>query len=302
MIITCGFFLIGSINCQAASALDLKVPDLKNQDKPFMSAGIGFDYATGDFGTNTTTDFINIPLIINVFPNDRLDVELTMPFVYQNNASNFYSVSGGRYQYKNGLMTNAMASAKSKQGAMNSDASGNSSDGNPGNQEQNDNDEAVSGLGDITISAGYAMLEEGKITPRIRLEAFMKLPTADSDEGLGTGSFDWGPGISFSKWLGKWQLFAQERYIVCGSSDYYDMEDHFTHEAEIGYQIEESFYGALSIYGATESSEDSDTPLEGRIKTRVSLMPEIILEAYILKGFSDGSPDFGAGASIFHDF
>lgn len=66
------------------------------------------------------------------------------------------------------------------------------------------------------------------------------------------------------------------------------MEDHFTHEAEIGYQIRESFY-ALSVYGATESSDDSDTPLEGRIKIRVNLIQEIILETYILKGFSDGT-------------
>lgn len=298
----CGFLLAEPISGQPAYASDLNEQDLKNREKPFMSAGIGFDYATGDFGTGTTTNFINIPLIIDIFPNDRLDFELTIPFVYQNNSSNFYSGSGEQYQYRNGFMANTMASGKSKQGAMNSDTSGISSDVNPEKQEHNGKDEAVSGLGDITISAGYAALEEGRISPRIRLEAFMKLPTADSDEGLGSGSFDWGPGISFSKWLGSWHLFAQERYIVCGSSDYYDMEDHFTHEAEIGYQIRESFYGALSVYGATESSDDSDTPLEGRMKIRVNLIQEIILETYILKGFSDGSPDFGAGAAIFHDF
>lgn len=168
IIIICGFFLIDSISGQTASASDIKVPDQKNEDKTFISAGIGFDYATGDFGTDTTTDFINIPLIINVFPNDRLDFELTIPFVYQNNASNFYSGSGERYQYKNGSMNNGISNAKSKQGGQNSGTSGNNSEGNQEGQGLKDNDKAVSGLGDITISAGYAVMEERRLFPRIR--------------------------------------------------------------------------------------------------------------------------------------
>lgn len=97
-----------------------------------------------------------------------------------------------------------MGQRKIKTGAMSSDTSGKQFRRKSGaKQEHNGKDEEASGLGDITISAGYAALEEGSF-PRIRLEAFMKLPTADSDEGLGSGSFDWGPGISFSKWL--WQL------------------------------------------------------------------------------------------------
>lgn len=299
IIILCGFILIEKVSNNEASASDLNIAD-----KPFLSMGIGADYASGDFGTATTTDFISIPLIIDLYPSDRLDFEISIPFVYQNNSDNFYSSSGNGYQYHGSGMTPGVRQGKSKQ----DNSATQSSDKNPGSSFSDENtqtspsNKSVSGLGDVTISAGYSCIEEGVFFPQIKLTGLLKIPTADSDEGLGSGSLDWGPGIGISKWLGKWLLFAQVRYIFCGSSDSYESEDHFTQEADIGYQFTDSFYGAISAFGATESYEDADTPLEGRLKFRWNFTQKTMLETYILKGFSDGSPDSGAGLAIFHNF
>lgn len=295
----CLFFLVISL----FTIHPVRVSGAENQHRPFISAGIGVDYATGDFGTGQSTDFISIPLIIDLYPADRLDFEISVPFVYQSNSSNFYRGYGEGYQYKNGLISSGTINGKSGQNSHNAQISDTASvNGFPGENSRKSGSDSVSGMGDIYISAGYAVIQEGVISPETRLTAMIKIPVADSDEGLGSGSFDFAPGITFGKWLGNWHLFAQERYIFYGSSDNYEPEDHFTHEAEAGYQFTDSFHGAVSVFGATGSFEESDAPLEGRIKISWNFIPEIRMEAYISGGFSDGSPDSGAGAAIFHDF
>lgn len=281
----------------------IPVSGAENQHRPFISAGIGVDYATGDFGTGYSTDFISIPLIIDLYPTDRLDFEISVPFVYQSNSNNLYRGYGKGYQYKNGLMSSRTINPKSGQDSHNArtadTASGNGF--SVGNASQSGSD-SVSGMGDIYVSAGYTIIQEGLVSPETRLTAMMKIPVTDSDEGLGSGSFDFAPGVTLGKWLGNWHFFAHERYVFHGSSDNYEPEDHFTHEAEAGYQFTDAFYGAVSVFGATGSFEESDAPLEGKIKISWNFIPEIRMEAYISGGFSDGSPDSGAGAAIFHDF
>ncbi|MBF0504152.1 MAG: hypothetical protein HQL14_03520 [Candidatus Omnitrophica bacterium] len=58
----------------------------------------------------------------------------------------------------------------------------------------------IAGLGDISLSGSYYLLEEGRNSPvDVTLTAYLKTPTASVKDGLGSGAWDGGPGIGFTK-------------------------------------------------------------------------------------------------------
>jgi hypothetical protein len=61
-----------------------------------FSVGIGLDYATGDYGTDKTTDSWAIPFVVDYYPTKDLDFELVIPWIYQSNSNTFYA-NGMRY-------------------------------------------------------------------------------------------------------------------------------------------------------------------------------------------------------------
>jgi hypothetical protein len=54
-------------------------------------------------------------------------------------------------------------------------------------------------------------------------------------------------------------------------------------------------------FGSTQF-EGTAAPLEARLKAVWRFGERTYTEAYALKGFSDGSPDYGGGISVFMEF
>lgn len=260
---------------------------------PF-SVGTGFDYASGTYGTDTRTDFLAVPLIVDYYPTDRIDLELTIPYVYQSNSSTVY---GTVMPYRRAGVAGASTVAGVQNGRFLS---------GPGSQSSGsgtlDPDSSQGGLGDITLTAGYVMVEDAGLLPRLRSTLYIKFPTADRDKGLGTGEFDAGPGLALSKWLGDWQPFLEGVYVFQGESDLYATKDYLNYNGGIGYQISDSFYGAVLAKGATAPADGSPAPFEGRLKFAWQFMTTTSLEGYFSKGFSDGSPEVGGGLAVFYTF
>lgn len=69
-----------------------------------------------------------------------------------------------------------------------------------------------------------------------------------------------------------------------------------------GYAFTEAFYGGISLYTSQKESDSYDDPIEGKLIVRWGFGEDSHLETYYLKGFSDGSPDFGVGTAIFIGF
>jgi hypothetical protein len=248
---------------------------------PHFSLGLGVDYARGDFGSDSTSTYMAIPLIFDWFPDERLNLELTVPFVYQDTTNTGYAATGG----------GAMAMIGGR--GMNQSAGSVAFNG----------DEKQSGLGDITLVTAYKIILDGKGTPDLGLTCYLKFPTADEDKGLGTGAFDWGPGLQLSKWLGSWQPFAEGRYIFQGSSaDEIGASDYFLVDAGVGYGWSDKLYTALFSRFGSAAFDGLDAPLDVRLKTVWKISDNNTTEMYLLKGVSDGSPDYGAGISFYVSF
>lgn len=252
---------------------------------PQFSLGVGVDYARGDFGTDSTSTYTTIPVILDWYPGERFSLELTVPFLNQSTSNTGYAATGG-----------GVAAAQAYNG-------GGRGMNNAGTSVAVSGSEDQSGLGDITLEPAYNVLLDGEASPQLGLTCYLKFPTADEDKGLGTGSFDWGPGLTLSKWLGDWQPFLEARYIFQGASrEETGARDYLLAEAGLGYGWSEELYAALLARAGSTSFDGMTAPLELRLKTVWGFGESVSTELYLLKGISDGSPEFGGGLAFFAAF
>lgn len=272
---------------------------------PGYAIGTGFDVSNGSYGKNSTTTFVSAPLIIDWFPTDRFDMELTLPFVYQKSSSGSHvtnsstlaksveSVAGG---YMGGSGTGRMAGSGGGLGG----GAGNGVGSGKGAGAMLNGDY---GVGDITLTGGYTLLLESDYLPQFRPTLYLKFPTADESAGLGTGKFDYGAGFAASKWLGNWQPFAEGRYVMQGTTEADGGAENFaTADVGAGYSWNERFMTSAYMRLGSKMYEGMSAPVEGRLKMVWRFAEKTYTDIYALKGFSDGSPDYGGGASIFMEF
>lgn len=254
---------------------------------PSYAIGFGLDVSSGTFGTGATSTYVTAPLIIDWFPTGRIDLELTVPFLYQRTTNTGHAVLG----------TNISSAAKSvASGSMM--GSGGNAGGGGGGMFAGDY-----GLGDMTVTGGYTLLTDSDSSPLVRPTVYIKFPTADESKGLGTGKFDLGAGIAVSKWLGNWQPFAEGRYVFQGASrDETGALDFFTADAGFAYSWSERFVTSAYTRVGSALFDGMSAPLEARVKTVWRFGDKMYSELYALKGFSDGSPDYGGGISLFREF
>lgn len=252
-----------------------------------LSAGIGFEFATGKYGTDQTTDSFSIPLTIRYDPSEQIELELIVPYIYQSNGS---TTSTGMFRFRNGR--NGVAANGSVTNGQ----------GRSGGAQNSDPSRSESGVGDTSLKLGYVVWPEGKTNPRLKPLLYAQFPTADEDKGLGTGKFSGGAGLEIAKWFGDWYLYGEGIYIFQEKSAEFALKDYFSYEAGLAYQMTDRFRPSLLVMGATAPSDFSSAIAEVRLKTGFRLTGRAGLEAYLATGLTSQSPDFGAGVAVFYEF
>lgn len=257
--------------------------------EPQFSLGLGLDYARGDFGTDSTSTYATMPLIFDWYPNQRFSLELTVPFIYQSTSNTGYAATGS-----------GSAAVQYTGGGRGMDSS---RMGQSGTGFTYTSSEEQSGLGDITLESSYILLQDASGLPDLALICYLKFPTADEDKGLGTGKFDWGPGLHLAKWLGTWQPFIEGRYILQGAARAETgARDYLLADAGLGYAWNENLYAAGFSRFGTVTFDGMAAPLDLRLKTVWAFTEANSVELYLVKGLSDGSPEYGGGISFFAAF
>ncbi|MHB8122178.1 MAG: transporter [Desulfuromonadaceae bacterium] len=254
------------------------------------SIGQGIEFSSGKYGSDIRTESIYAPLTVIVSPTERLGLSLEIPFVYQSNSNVVSSIARGGMQGSKTTMLPAGG-----MGSMSGFSSGMSS--STGSMDQSE-----SGLGDITLKAGYILFPEKESMPQIRPMAFIKFPTADKNKSLGTGEFDEGVSVELSKWLENWNPFVEAGYTVQGKSDQFSLKNYMTYNAGVGYQVADNFRPILLIKGTTPPADGASSLLEVRLKLKYQATKHTGIDGYIAKGITTNSPDYGTGLSIFYDF
>lgn len=267
------------------------------------SVSLGAEFASGSYGTDTTTRSVYLPLIATWSPNERFDVGIEVPFIYQSSSNvttslftTSQSATAAKTTVKGGPGGNSTAGLLQQPGVTTaSGATGVSgASGSSG--------ASVSGMGDIIARLGVIAVFEGDAAPQVRPSLFVKFPTASRSEGLGTGEFDAGVGLEATKWLGSLHLTAEAFYNYQGKVDGFDLKNYVSYTAGIGYLLLESVEPMLIIKGASAPSGYSGSLLEARARVIWAITDTTSLDLYGSRGISDSSPDYGGGIAAIYSF
>ncbi|WP_236026095.1 transporter [Geomonas azotofigens] len=267
------------------------LPGMARADGPALSATLGFEFASGDYGSGVHTSSVYLPLTVGVAATDRLGFSVEIPYVYQSNSAVNTGVILGSGGQRAGMQKEvaAMNGGHGGSGSMSTAPSGSYGG-------------SASGLGDITAKAGYVLVPEGEFMPRIRPYLFVKFPTGDENKALGTGAFDEGGAVEIFKQLGNWYTFAEAGYTLQGRSSVLPLKDYCSVNAGAGYAVTEALLPMLVVKTSSAPIEGASQLVETRIKLKYLVTGKTSLEGYLAKGWTRSSADFGSGIAVSYDF
>jgi hypothetical protein len=261
-------------------------------DSSQFSLSAGADYSSGKYGTATTTDIWSVP-VTAAYQTDRWTFKLVVPYINITGASD---VIPGIGKVKNG---NPLCRGVGRLvGGLVHACGGGASTGAAATTTSG----SASGLGDITASAGYELFASADHTFGLDLTGKVKFGTADTDKGLGTGQNDYGLSLDTYKVSGAWTAFGGAGWMKYGSSQYIQLKNGFNANIGADYKLSPgNSVGAYYYYRekiAVSGAAQSELTAYWNHKFNDSLR----LQGYVLGGTTDGSPDWGAGASMKYSF
>lgn len=203
--------------------------------------GMSPSYSSGNFGTNTTSEFVYVPFSVRRYFRDG-DVSLVIPFVSVTSNGTATLVGGQPIQTLPGRCL--------KKGGTEIDTDKpecltllNAGQGVAGQAAQRVTN---SGLGDIILRGRYYLVEERDYVPLIAITGRLKIPTASEGKGLGTGALDHGYGIEISKLIGeKWLAFLDGGYNFIGNPDGVELQNQYWYDIGAGYYFTKNLLGSV---------------------------------------------------------
>ena len=285
--VLCGALLLGV--APQSAALDIPVTD-----KGCFSIETGLENASGYCDAETHSSFTTAPYGFGYHTSERIKFELSMPYPFQDDINALHA-AGKTYLYSQSIGAPSPGRFQSAAGGSNAVAGGSRA-------YAFDHGNSQTEPGNRTLAAGYRIFPEENFLPQLRATFYLQFLTADRYNGPGSGEFDAGPGLAIDKWFGKWNLFAEGRYVFQGETDQYATQEYAEYSAGIGYQIIDDLYVALFGNGATVPADDSQDLLEGGFRINWLFLKKAGLECYVSKGLNDWSPGYGAGLALLSYF
>lgn len=155
-----------------------------------------------------------------------------------------------------------------------------------------------SGLGDVVASATYTAWYDKAARFGVDLTGKVKLGTADESQGLGTGETDFSLLVEPFKAFDRTTVFGSVGYHMLGSP----LEDVMSWSAGASYKLNDRDSVGAAYDWREKVSSGAGNLSELTLFWSRRLDRQWKAQAYVLKGFSNGSPDFGVGASIAYAF
>lgn len=265
------------------------VAQAAHADDSTVKVGAGVDYTSGKYGTSQTTDITQVPVSVGYDTGDW-SLKLVLPYI---------RVSGPADVIPGvGPVDNGNPSGRGKGHGKGQNSTG----GTPVTTADTTTTGSASGLGDIIASATYSAYHNDANNFGIDLTGKVKFGTADENKGLGTGKNDYTFAVDTYKGFGQWTVFGGVSYTWLGSSQYIRLNNVFGANAGASYKLDsQSTIGAYYDYREKASSTSfSRSELTGYYSYKFSSQWKA--QVYATKGFSDGSPDWGVGASVVYAF
>lgn len=237
-----------------------------------LSLGVGADYSSGNYGTDTTTTILSVPVTAK-YSAGNWTWKASLPWMRVDGDPNVVPGLGS--------VLNTNPNGRGRGGGIldpEAPASG-----------------TASGIGDLRLGASYALDTGGPLG--VDLSAHVKVATADEDKGLGTGANDYGVAVDLYRDFNGTLLFGGAGYTRLGDSDYIDVDSVLNANAGAAWKVGAANVGAMYDWreAASVGAEDR-SELTGFVAFPTGARSKVQL--YGVAGLSDGSPDWGVGLSL----
>jgi hypothetical protein len=232
--------------------------------------GIGVEYVQGDYGTDQTSYYFQIPLSFSYRKNDYL-FELWVPFAATNSTTE--NIIIGAPKMGGGHMTSTTTVTQ-------------------------ETDEY--GLGDVTFVATYFLPSRSRT--EYSISGVIKLGTADRDKLLGTGENDYAVEAGLSTPMGKTYLFGSLGYQLTGDPPGVDLNNIFYLRIGDAIPIQNNKQVGLSLYMSEALADDREDFTEMDIFYSAIPAKKRRIYSYLRLGFTDSSPDWGLGFRYTYQF
>ncbi len=237
-----------------------------------LSVGTGFDYSSGNYGTSETTDILSVP-VFGKYENGPWLFKLTVPYI---------RISGP------GNVLPGIGHVKAVKGVRGAPVpTGNTTE---------------SGIGDVVAAATYNLFSSGASGPSIDLTGKAKVGTADVNKGLGTGQNDYYVQVDVYQSYRRIKVFGAAGYGILGSSSAIPLRNVVYGSLGGAYTADERTTAGVMLDLREAASDTSGQRREVTAYVAYRLTDAWKAQAYALKGFADGSPDYGVGATIARSF
>ncbi|GAB3027717.1 MULTISPECIES: transporter [Oleiagrimonas] len=244
----------------------------------------GADYTSGKYGTDTTTDIWSVPLTFG-YDTGKWRFKLTVPYIHISGTGNVVPGVG-----------------KVNNGNPRGLGRGNGNAGGGTTTTTTQTSSSASGLGDVVAKASYNLFYDQTDRFGMDLGAKVKFGTADENKGLGTGKNDYGLNLDAYKGIGHWTVFGGVGYMNYGSSQYIKLKNGANANVGASYRFSKSDSLGAYYYYRERIADGGYAQKELTGYWNHNLDDSLRLQAYVMTGFSDGSPDWGGGASLRYMF
>ncbi|MFQ6617317.1 MAG: hypothetical protein ACE5QV_01405 [Fidelibacterota bacterium] len=228
-------------------------------------------------------------------------------YIYTTNTSSYYFYSNFQYEHTlfnitasiPFLMQNTDLVANSGAGMLPGHATNFESMGHAdnmmgsGRKMTSETSQFHLGFGDILLSSSLNVIKEKGIRPDLEISGQLKVPTASSEKGFGTGKWDYSGGISLNKSFGSNMVVLDLSYISLGDPEGAEFRDALSFGIGGGRFFNGTKYALLIYYNAyTTVLEGYDPPEQLIVGVNLRTSPGYILSGMLGVGLSETSPDF----------
>jgi hypothetical protein len=228
-----------------------------------LGFSIGAEYTRGDYGTSTTTDIGYFPLVVS-YAGNAASISLTVPYLVVRGTGDVVVVGG---------------------------------QGMKGRTRTTTTRTVESGIGDVIAAATVGVLGGDSDKAGLDVTAKVKFGTADAERGLGTGENDYSIQLNVFETGDTVTLFGSLGYKALGDTPTVEFDN-----VLFGTLGGEARFDAKTFALAVDAQQSGTEDAEGRRELTATYTHALgggrSLAVYAIKGFSDGSPDWGAGIKL----
>jgi len=224
------------------------------------SVETGMDYNTGKYGGTQSTNILYIP-VTGKYKNKLWTLRVTVPYLRITGPANVINGVGA--------VTTANGSITTR-----------------------------SGLGDIILGATRSAYSNSASGVLVNLTGKIKLGTASSTQGLGTGSNDYMFQSEIYQATGRLTKFGIIGYKIYGSATGYNLNNILYGSLGGSYKIDPATSGGMMLSLGQKATTTGSSRMEAIFFASRKLDNIWKVQGYFLKGFTNSVPDLGVGATI----